>query len=44
METNKLPLIIEPDKLEESLGYNNLLIVDLNKAESYLKMHIPGAV
>lgn len=44
METNKLPLIIEPDKLEESLGYDNLLIVDMNKAESYLKMHIPGAV
>ncbi len=44
MEINNLPLIIEPDKLEESLGYNNLLIVDLNKAETYLKMHIPGAV
>ena len=44
MEKNNLPLLIEPDKLEESSGYDNLLIVDLNKAETYLKMHIPGAI
>jgi len=44
MEKTNLPLLIEPDKLEESLSYDNLLIVDLNKAETYLKMHIPGAV
>ncbi len=44
MENNNLPLLIEPETLEESLGYENLLIVDLNKAETYLKMHIPGAV
>ncbi len=44
MENNNLPLLIEPDKLEESLSYDNILIVDLNKAETYLKMHIPGAV
>lgn len=44
MEKTNPPLLIEPDKLEESLGYENLLIVDLNKAETYLKMHIPGAV
>jgi len=35
---------MEPDTLEESSGYENLLVVDLNKAETYLKMHIPGAV
>ena len=44
MENNNLPLLIEPDKLEESLSYKNLLIVDMNKAETYLKMHIPGAI
>lgn len=44
MENNNLPLLIEPDTLERSLGYDNILIVDLNKAETYLKMHIPGAV
>jgi len=44
MENNKLPLLIEPDRLEESLGSDNILVVDLNTAETYLKMHIPGAV
>jgi thiosulfate/3-mercaptopyruvate sulfurtransferase len=44
MENNNLPLLIEPDRLEESLAYDNILIVDLNKAETYLKMHIPGAI
>ena len=44
MKNNNLPFLIEPDKLEESLSYKNLLIVDMNKAETYLKMHIPGAI
>ena len=44
MEISSLPLLIEPDKLEESLSYDNLLIVDLNKSETYLKFHIPGAI
>ena len=44
MNDNMLPLLIEPDTLEESIGNDNLLIVDLNKAETYLKLHIPGAV
>jgi len=44
MSENKLSLIIEPDVLEESLSYDNLLVVDLSKIENYLKMHVPGAV
>jgi thiosulfate/3-mercaptopyruvate sulfurtransferase len=44
METNTLPLLIEPDTLEASLHHDNILIVDMNKAETYLKIHIPGAV
>jgi thiosulfate/3-mercaptopyruvate sulfurtransferase len=44
MAINSFPLLIEPDKLEESLSYDSLLIVDLNKAETYLKLHIPGAI
>ena len=44
MNTNRLPLVVEPDELENSLSYDNLLIVDLSKAETYRKMHIPGAV
>jgi len=44
MNTPDLPLLIEPDVLENTLGYDNLLIVDLSKAETYRKLHIPGAV
>jgi len=44
MSDNKLPLVIEPDVLENSLAYDNLLVVDLSKIENYLKMHVPGAV
>ena len=44
MSENKLPLILEPDVLGESLSYDNLLVVDLSKIENYLKMHVPGAV
>jgi len=44
MEISRLPLLIEPDNLEESLAYANLLIVDLTKVETYLKLHIPGAI
>ena len=44
MNTLDLPLLIEPDVLENTLGYDNLLIVDLSKAETYRKLHIPGAV
>lgn len=44
MNTPTLPLVIEPDVLEDSLGYDNLLIVDLSRPENYRKMHVPGAV
>ena len=44
MNTLDLALLIEPDVLENTLGYDNLLIVDLSKAETYRKLHIPGAV
>jgi thiosulfate/3-mercaptopyruvate sulfurtransferase len=38
------PLLLEPETLEESLGSDNLLIVDLSKADTYRKLHVPGAV
>jgi len=41
---NILPLLVEPDELEKSLAADHLLIIDLCKAETYQKMHIPGAV
>jgi len=40
----ELPLLIEADELEKSLACDNLLIVDISKAENYQKMHIHGAV
>ena len=39
-----LPLIIEPEQLEEQLGTPEILIVDLCKSEVYTRSHIPGAV
>jgi thiosulfate/3-mercaptopyruvate sulfurtransferase len=39
-----LPLLVEPKTLEARLGADNLLVVDLGKAETYRKLHIPGAV
>ncbi|MEE2956898.1 MAG: sulfurtransferase [Pseudomonadota bacterium] len=39
-----LPLIVEPDVLEQKLGTDGLLIVDLNEKPTFLEGHIPGAV
>lgn len=44
MNASDLPHLIEADTLEQSLSYDNILIVDLSKAETYRKLHIPGAV
>lgn len=38
-----LPLIIEPDELEQHLNDDHLLIIDLCKHSQYLQAHIPGA-
>ena len=39
-----IPLLIEPEQLNELLGNDNLLIIDQSKAETFLSAHIPGAV
>lgn len=44
MSVTALPLIIEPDELENHLDDENLLIIDLCKDETYLQAHIPGAI
>jgi thiosulfate/3-mercaptopyruvate sulfurtransferase len=44
MNNNTLPLLVEPDTLYESLGSDNILIVDLSKPDNYRKLHVPGAV
>lgn len=39
-----LPLLVEADVLQTHLDEKNLLIVDLGKADTYARGHIPGAV
>ncbi|MWJ26903.1 sulfurtransferase [Halomonas sp. ZH2S] len=44
-ETNVLPLIIEPEQLQEHLDEPSLLIIDVpSNADSYAQGHVPGAV
>ena len=40
----ELPLIVEPEQLVGSLGAENLLVVDLCKAETSASARVPGAV
>ena len=42
--TDALPPLIEPEQLEALLGMPGLLIVDLSRAETHQRYHIPGAV
>ncbi|HFC53532.1 MAG TPA: sulfurtransferase [Gammaproteobacteria bacterium] len=42
--SQQLPLIMEPEQLEQLLGEDNLLVVDMSRKSSYLEHHIPGAV
>jgi len=44
MTQPNLPLLIEPEHLEQVLGRPNLLIVDLSRADIHGQYHIPGAV
>jgi len=44
MNQSSLPLILEASQLEAVAGQTGLLIIDLSKAETWLKYHIPGAV
>ncbi|MDH5517346.1 MAG: sulfurtransferase [Gammaproteobacteria bacterium] len=39
-----LPLVIDPDQLDSIVSSNNILLVDMCKAEQYSKGHIPGAI
>jgi thiosulfate/3-mercaptopyruvate sulfurtransferase len=40
----RLPLVVEPDDLEHSLGMAEVLVVDLSRPEVYARLHVPGAV
>jgi thiosulfate/3-mercaptopyruvate sulfurtransferase len=39
-----LPLLIEPETLEHHLDADDILVVDLGRAETYRQLHVPGAV
>ena len=42
--TNKPPLLIEPHTLQQFIGNDQLMIIDMSPADSYSNFHIPGAV
>jgi thiosulfate/3-mercaptopyruvate sulfurtransferase len=44
MSFSRLPLLIEPEQLENYLGKADLLVVDMRSTDNYLEGHIPGAV
>lgn len=44
MSDSRLPLLVEPDQLEEHLGEDRLLVVDLSNPDAYARGHVPGAV
>jgi thiosulfate/3-mercaptopyruvate sulfurtransferase len=44
MTDNALPLLLETDRLEDILYEHDIRVVDLGKADTYRKLHIPGAV
>lgn len=44
MNRPDLPLVVEPDELQQHIGNPALLIVDLSKPGSYSQYHVPGAV
>ena len=43
-DSSLLPLLIEPDELQSHLHNPNLLIVDMNRAETYAEVHLPHAI
>ncbi len=44
MNSFDMPLVVEPEQLEATLGNDSLLIVDLCKPEVYQQYHLPGAI
>lgn len=44
MPDQLLPLIVEPEQLEATLGHEQLVILHITKPERYAEFHIPGAL
>lgn len=38
-----IPIVIEPEALNELLGSDELVVVDLSRPETYAQAHVPGA-
>lgn len=41
---SNLPLVIDPNQLEDIMATDNIVLVDMCKPDQYTKGHIPGAV
>lgn len=44
MVSAHIPLLIEPEQLQDILGQTNVLLIDLCRPQQYAQAHIPGAV
>lgn len=44
MNSNPLPLVVEPQELQATLGDDQIMVVDLSAAKLHYQSHIPGAV
>jgi len=44
MSSPKLPLIIEAEQLKTALNHDNVLLVDLSQAATYVQRHLPEAI
>ena len=42
--THRLPILIEPEQLASEKNGSDIVIVDLCKADTYARAHIPGAI
>ncbi len=43
-QDNTIPLLVEPDQLEQLLDQDSIVLIDLCTRETYDKLHIPGAL
>lgn len=42
-EASTIPLLLEPEKLDQLISQNAVIVIDLSKPDNYNKYHIPGA-
>ncbi|MES9896726.1 MAG: rhodanese-like domain-containing protein, partial [Candidatus Thiodiazotropha endolucinida] len=44
MIAEEIPLLLEPEQLQNLLGMEGLVVIDLCKETTYAQLHIPGAI